>query len=272
VSKYIRLPLKHAGSKWNKLDFLISHFPKDAPFFFDSFAGLGTVGINYARLNVTELISSDLDQRLFRLACVMQNEKWTKYVCDLVKEILENESLSDKYDLYKKTINTRKDIPLVWHVAMEIFLNRCSYGGLWRVNSKGMYNVPFSQHSRKSFDTSAFKAYANVYRGIRQKYFCDDYTDIASKYRGKVPLESIFYFDPPYDATFQGYNKEKFDLGEFVRTCNVLKDDGYRVYVSQRFTEKIEKMFDGWNVIVYSNKKAISTNSDKPTMTECLIY
>lgn len=262
---YYKLPLKHAGSKYKQLKWLFEHIPKDATCFYDLFCGLGTVGVNYAVQNKCALVLGDLDERISRLYGVMGDNVETQILCKRLKDLFDSDEPNYEYlyGLYKRVRNTSEEFNSyaeVYKCAIECFLNRCSYGGLWRVNSRGEYNVPYSKRSKKVMDSDALERFAQVYRDeIDAKFSNQSYLALMD---WEIPEGSVFYFDPPYDGTFQAYTKEFFDLYEFGCVCRELRGRGHRVYVSQSDTERVRSMFEGWNVVEYECRKAIASNSN----------
>lgn len=272
MNPYFKLPLKHVGSKLRQMNFLMSHLPSDATCFYDLFCGLGTVGINYATAYGCKLILNDVDKRLGNLYTVLGDAKLCTDVCDELHYLFDGGTeayYEATYGSFKRVYNSDiyEEYDTASKCVIEVFLNRCSYGGLWRVNQKGEYNVPFSRKSKKSFDVSAFDAYGKMYRRLNQKYYQGCYSD---RLRG-IPDGSVIYLDPPYDDTFQGYTADKFGLTTFAKRCEMLKRQGHRVYISQSNTERVKKLFDGWSVIDYDCKKAVGSNSTT-IASELLIY
>jgi len=101
-----------------------------------------------------------------------------------------------------------------------IFLNRTCFNGLYRVNAKGKFNVPFGRHLHPTIcNAEVIKADSQVLNrvemvilngdfGMTQKYMSDGY--------------NFFYFDPPYrplnaTSSFNSYSKEDFNDDEQIR-------------------------------------------------------
>lgn len=269
----IRLPLKHVGSKARQLNFLLSHFPKDAPYFFDLFGGLGTVGVNYALKNETILVMGDIDPRLGRLFRVLGSESDSQKVASSAKMMIDHFAEKHYYDRYVQQLrdDNYSKSAYVCQCGVEIFLNRCSYGGLWRVNKKGKYNTPYSQNSVKSFDDQKFLRFGELYRELDKQYFCRDYRETVLEYIDKIPHGCVFYFDPPYDGAFQNYTSDAFDLAGLELCCGVLVKKGHHVYVSQSCTDAVKEAFRGWQFAAYEAAREIGTNSSAKR-TECLIW
>ncbi|MDO7873791.1 Dam family site-specific DNA-(adenine-N6)-methyltransferase [Hymenobacter sp. ASUV-10] len=99
----------------------------------------------------------------------------------------------------------------VRNTAVLFFLNRTCFNGLYRVNSKGHFNVPFGRynqpvicHPHTILADSQLLARVTILQG--------DFAEVLSQ----VPDRSFFYFDPPYKplsktAAFNAYATETFD-------------------------------------------------------------
>lgn len=141
----------------------------------------------------------------------------------LVKELgdLENEyhtsnkSNRDKIYYQKREEYNEyisKSIPnnAVRRTALLIFLNKTCFNGLFRVNSNGLFNVPFGRYEHPTIcDEKNLMAIHNVLKNTHIE--CADF----SKCLENADSKSFVYFDPPYrpissTASFTGYIKNGF--------------------------------------------------------------
>jgi DNA adenine methylase len=107
--------------------------------------------------------------------------------------------------------------------AKLIFLNKTCYNGLYRVNRKGEFNVPFGDYEKPAICDE--KTLVNVSELLQKaEIICGDFEESASW----IDDKTFVYFDPPYrplsrTASFTSYAKEDFDersqirLAEFCR-------------------------------------------------------
>ena len=121
------------------------------------------------------------------------------------------------YYLEKRALfNTKKTTP-VETAALFIFLNRTCFNGLYRVNSKGEFNVPHGKYSNPRIcDEDNLRACSTVLK--RVEILCGDFAE-TGRYAGP---NTLFYFDPPYrpiteTSSFTSYSKEGFDDEEQIR-------------------------------------------------------
>lgn len=119
--------------------------------------------------------------------------------------------------------------------ALFIFLNRTCFNGLYRVNARGVFNVPFGKavHPRIC-DEKTIRADSELLQKVEIR--CGDFTRAAHG----VGSGAFFYFDPPYrpltrTAAFTAYSKEGFGDGEQRRLadfCRALDAAGQKWLLS----------------------------------------
>jgi DNA adenine methylase len=112
--------------------------------------------------------------------------------------------------------NTKQTTPLET-AALFIFLNRTCFNGLYRVNSKGEFNVPHGKYANPRIcDADNLRACSAVLQKV--EILCGDFAETG---RFADP-DTLFYFDPPYKpitetSSFTSYAKEGFDDSEQLR-------------------------------------------------------
>ena len=102
-----------------------------------------------------------------------------------------------------------------------IYLNRCCYNGLYRVNSKGQFNVPFGKYKNPNFcDEENLLAVSKALENVKIVHGA---FDICLDYAEK---DDFIYFDPPYypiskTSSFTSYTKENFGENSQQKLFNV---------------------------------------------------
>ena len=138
--------LKWAGGKRQLLEQFAQYFPDNYNKYIEPFVGGGAVFF-YTKPNDAILIDNNAE--LINCYKVIQNN-----VSDLIKSLKKHRN--EKIYFYKvrsldrnpETFNKLSDIE---RASRTIFLNRCCYNGLYRVNSKGQFNVPFGKYKNPNF-------------------------------------------------------------------------------------------------------------------------
>lgn len=104
--------------------------------------------------------------------------------------------------------------------AKLIFLNKTCYNGLYRVNQKDGFNVPFGDYKKPNIcDEDNLLKVSEVLQ--KAEIICGDF-EKSSKY---IDKRTFVYFDPPYrplnrTACFTSYSKEDFDENAQIRLAN----------------------------------------------------
>lgn len=129
------------------------------------------------------------------------------------------------YYLEKRDIYNYSPLSEVETAALFIFLNRTCFNGLYRVNSKGKFNVPHGKYATpKICDEDTILADSHILQKV--EILCGDFAETAVY----ASPNALFYFDPPYKplsktSSFNSYAKEEFDDNEQIR----LRDFCYKI-------------------------------------------
>ncbi|NDP22615.1 MAG: DNA adenine methylase [Paludibacter sp.] len=138
------------------------------------------------------------------------------------------EEKQKEYFLEKRVRFNTKSLNPLENSALFIFLNRTCFNGLYRVNSKGLFNVPFGKYANpKICDEPIILADSELLQKV--EILTGDF-ESTIKYVGE---NCFFYFDPPYKplsetSSFNSYSKEEFNdkeqirLGNFCRQIDIL--------------------------------------------------
>ena len=134
-----------------------------------------------------------------------------------------NEEKRKQFFLIQRDRFNTKSLEPVENTALFIFLNRTCFNGLYRVNSKGLFNVPFGRYANpKICDKETIFADSELLQKV--EILTGDFEqtlEYALNY-------SFFYFDPPYkplsdSSSFNSYAKEDFNDNEQIRLSNFCK-------------------------------------------------
>ena len=160
-----------------------------------------------------------------------------KDIKNLVKELnqLESEYLSssekareklfyEKREEFNRFLRRKAVNSLVRRTALLIFLYKTCFNGLYRVNSKGDFNVPFGRYKNPAI-CNEDNLYAVNELLQKTEIVCGDFALCLEN----ADNESFVYFDPPYrpisaTASFTSYSKDTFDDAEQKRLRKVFGD------------------------------------------------
>ena len=160
--------------------------------------------------------------------------------------------------------------------ALFIYLNKTCFNGIWRVNKKGKFNVPYGYKEPPSLPSK--KQLMNVATALQcANLYCRNY-----KYTVKYPKNGDFiYFDPPYPplndtSYFTQYTKEGFTLDdhyELAMIAKKLSKKGCFVMISNADIPKIRKMYCS-NTFYFNElnvTRLISANGRRYSVKELII-
>lgn len=151
--------------------------------------------------------------------------------------------------------------------ARLIYLNKACFNGLYRVNSKGFFNVPSAKRKVvNAYNETLFKDIQTYFNSASIEVLSGDF-EAAVKDAKKG---DFVYFDPPYDTleeqnNFTTYTKDAFGKEEQVRLSNVFKDldkRGVFIMLSNHNTPFIQNLYKGFNINVVLARRSINSKGD----------
>jgi DNA adenine methylase len=241
--------VKWAGGKRKLAPLLIETFPEEFDpekhRYFEPFIGGGALmfalGNSESPLNIPgkNLFINDLNPELTNTYEVIRDN-----VSALIKEL---ELLSKRIN-EKTFYEIRATVPRgkAARAARFIYLNKTCFNGLWRVNSKGEFNVPFGKSKNPTlFVEENLRACSKRLKG------CTITNTSFEKAVTKARKGDLVYFDPPYiplsaSASFAAYAKEGFNLSDqelLAETIQKLSAKGVFVLLSNSDTPMTRKIF-----------------------------
>jgi DNA adenine methylase len=250
--------LKWAGGKtqlFPKINHLISQATRNWPNFtyVEPFVGGGAVLFQVLRTysQVSSAIINDLNPDLIDVY---------RAVRDQVAELIEQLAILEEHyfglplpaqrrayflQIRENYNQNRHQISNAEKAAYFIFLNKTCFNGLYRVNSKGKFNVPFGRHAQPTLcDRATLLADSALLQKVT--LLSGDYAQTLAYVTGGVHTRGVhtrntlFYLDPPYrpissTANFNTYAKEAFDDREQMRLrnyCDQFHAYGHRFILS----------------------------------------
>lgn len=219
--------IKWVGGKTQLLDDIKKSLPCDLSqrkevTYIEPFVGGGAVlfWILQEYPNITRAVINDINVELICTYRVIKDD-----VESLIIELnrLQNEYIPldeagrKMYFLAQRDRFNERNTSDVETAALFIFLNRTCFNGLYRVNSKGKFNVPHGRYANpKICDADSLRADSATLQ--RVEILCGDFAQ-TGKYADD---NTLYYFDPPYrpltnTSAFTSYAKEGFDDAEQAR-------------------------------------------------------
>ena len=237
--------VKWAGGKRQLIPEIEKHIPEKFNSYYEPFLGGGALLFHLISENQNlKGYVSDLNSDLV-LAYVTIRDK----IDDLLKSL---EKHSEKYFSNSKNYyySVRESVPKsqIEKVSRLLFLNRTCFNGLYRVNSKGKFNVPLGRYSNPNIvQEDNLRAVNQFLSNNKISIKCQDFgTTVESVKKG-----DFVYFDPPYQpvsktANFTSYTNNNFgfnDLKRLAKVSNQLAKNGAKVLLSNSSSKQVLDCF-----------------------------
>ncbi len=233
-NKVISSPIRWAGSKKKLLnEMLDGFFPRKAKNYVEPFLGSGTVLINVLNneniLKYENYYVNDINSSIINFYNILKNNP-TILISGLKK--LEKEynsiSLSEKEMMYYKLRNkyNNSKTTLINKTIIFYFLMKTGFNGVYRENSKGLFNVPFG---KKEFISINYENLIKISELIQNVHFYNlDYKEFFLEMKEKgIYKNSFTYCDPPYlpednsiTRKVSIYTKDSFDHLSFFEEAS----------------------------------------------------
>lgn len=153
--------------------------------------------------------------------------------------------------------------------ALFIYLNKTGFNGIYRVNRNDQFNVPLGTSSNSAIlDADKLRAASAALQGVVLS--CRDFAEV------EVRPGDLYYFDPPYDGTYSGYQAGGFteaDQRRLAALCAEIDAAGGFVVVSNSDTPLIRDLYGGFDLeVVHGSRSISSKGSDRGRHPELLMF
>ncbi len=266
--------LKWAGGKRQLLDKIIDRMPKSFNNYYEPFIGGGAL---LFELQPAKAVINDINASLINAYITIAEKpfEFISAVIELDSQIPEDGkpyyySLRERYN--NKLVKTEYDTELA---ALFVFLNKHCFNGLYRVNAKGLFNVPYNNSKRESINKESIIAISEYLKNV--KIMQGDFEKACND----AQRGDFVFLDSPYaplnPTSFESYTKEGFDIESHKRLANLFKkltDKGCYCMLTNHNTEFINDLYGnkGYKIDVVRVKRMINSNASKRMGEEVIIY
>lgn len=226
-------------------------------------------------LNPTNSTINDINSELINTYMMIRDNVEDLILC-LTYLDTEHEAAADPKAFYYKI---RSDFN--WNLGMQrppqaarfIYLNKHCFNGLYRVNSKGEFNVPFNgKLSGRSFDPDHLRELSSRLKSVRILN-----TDFEAAVKGASVGDFVF-FDSPYApitaTSFTDYTKEGFSYEDHMRLSKLFREltnRGCYCMLTNHDTPLIRELYKDFRIEVVDVRRSINRNGSGRTGTEVII-
>ena len=160
--------------------------------------------------------------------------------------------------------------------ALMIWINKHCFNGLYRVNSKGLFNVPYNNRvSGTSFDEQNLINIGKYLQEADVDIRCGDFEEACKG----IQKGDFVYFDSPYvpvsdTANFTDYTKDGFTGDDHVRLARLaqnLTEKGVKVMLSNHDVPMVRELYWGFRIESIDVKRLINRDASKRTGKEVII-
>jgi DNA adenine methylase len=260
--------LKWAGGKRQLLPQMEEFFPKKFERYIEPFVGGGAVFFHLFNKGLikNKAILIDINRDLINCYKVIKND--VEALIEKLKEHAKHK-LDEEY-YYKIRKLDRKpefeDLTNTERAARLIYMNKVCYNGLYRVNSKGQFNVPFGSYKNPTVcDEENLIAVNKVLQNV--ELVCSSF----EKCLNYAHKNDLIYLDPPYHplsetSSFTSYTKEDFSKKSQKKLFNIFKILNLRkskLMLSNSYHEFVLHLYREFHIKELGAKRAINSDSTK---------
>ncbi len=286
--------VKWAGGKTQLLEEIRKHYPSHIEKYCEPFVGGGAVLFDVLqKAHPEQVLINDINNELINTYIQVKNN------CDaLIEQLSElqtqyrNQTLEENRNLFYEKRDRFNELkldesnkvivgldPTIFHkinlekTALFIFLNKTCFNGLYRVNKKGDFNVPFNSAKNPLLcDEENLRACSALLQNV--KITCGDYKNC----KDFCDEKTFVYIDPPYrpltkTAAFTSYSengfgdKEQIELEKFVAD---ISKNGAKVLLSNSDPKNVDEsdeffdeLYSGFDIERISAARMINSNAEK---------
>lgn len=285
--KTVKPFIKWAGGKSQLLNEIRNKYPQKIERYCEPFVGGGAVLLDVlANYSPEDVIINDINSALINTYQQVQTnvEVLISQLDEMQSEFWEADAEARKkiYTKKRERFNSLISNNCPDKAALFIFLNKTCFNGLYRVNSKGLYNVPMGAYKKPPIcEAENLRYISRLLQGVRIN--CGDYKDCTDF----IDSNTFVYIDPPYrpltvTASFTSYNENEFgdkqqiELGKFV---DQITQKGAKVVASNsdpKNADENDEFFDDlyaeYKIDRVSAKRMINSNGkSRGAINELLI-
>lgn len=265
--------VKWAGGKRQIMSEIKKYVPENYDTFYEPFVGGGAV---FFELAPRKAVINDYNSELMNVfECIKDEVKFDK-MCTELNHHEANHSEEYYYQVRNIDRDPKKYNKLADYkkAARTIYLNKACFNGLYRVNSKNEFNVPFGKKEKvNTYEGQNLGVVHCILNFNDIKLLSTDFEEAVKD----AKKGDFVYLDPPYDSdtsTFNDYTENGFNKDEQRRLALLFKelsDRGCYVMLSNHNTILVNELYKDYNIHVIEAKRNINANGKKRGKVEEVI-
>jgi DNA adenine methylase len=256
--------LKWAGGKKQLLAAFTPLYPARGSIggYHEPFLGSGAVFFQVQKLlSPGRVTLSDSNAELIATFAAVRDQ-----VEEVIRELEHHERRHDKAHFYEVRDRRPRELFPAARAARLIYLNRTCFNGLYRVNSRGHFNVPMGRYlSPAILDAANLRAASACLRAATLE--AGHFRQVLDRARAG----DLVYFDPPYvplsaTANFTAYTQGAFgehDQIELSRVYRELDARGCKLMLSNSDTPVTRRLYAGYHLVELRARRSINSRADR---------
>lgn len=226
IKKVVGSPLRWTGSKRNLLNEMLIMFDTSKTIYVEPFLGSGIVLLNTLECKLfREYYVNDVNTNVINFYTNLQNDfakldKKIKAITNEYNKLINNEQKEIYYYGKRKQFNEGR-INQITRSSVFWFLMKTGFNGVYRVNSKQIFNVPFGKKYQIVYEYSFFLELSKKIQNVH--FFNMDYQEFLLEIENRCNKSDFFiYCDPPYLPETEMtknqilYTSIRFEHGQFL--------------------------------------------------------
>ncbi|MDD6088465.1 MAG: DNA adenine methylase [Desulfovibrionaceae bacterium] len=265
--------VKWAGGKKQLLKMLEARMPQTYQRYYEPFIGGGALFLD---LQPADAVINDINEQLLNIYRQLQTD--AEIVIARLSQLDAESCNRERYALLRERYNQK----IMNHeldaecAALMIWINKHCFNGLYRVNSKGLFNVPFNERrDGASMDADNLRRIGEYLKKANIEIRRGDFETACND----VDDGDFVYFDSPYmpineTANFTSYAKEGFSLEDHQRLAQLfrrLDTLGAKVMLSNHNVPLVHELYQGYNIEPVDVRRSINRDASKRVGNEIIV-
>jgi DNA adenine methylase len=265
--------VKWAGGKKQLLPRLMEHVPEHFDRYYEPFIGGGAFLLDLQPQIAT---INDVNEQLLNVYIQLQTD--VEALIAMINELDAVECDKEHYmkmrERYNKKIASGElDTECA---ALMIWINKHCFNGLYRVNGKGLFNVPYNNKATgSSIDEDNLRMIAHFLMTSDTTILHGDFESACETVRSG----DFVYFDSPYvpvseTANFTDYTKDGFSYEDHKRLASLFREldkRGAMIMLSNHNVPLVHELYEGFQIEEISVRRAINSDASKRVGKEVII-
>jgi DNA adenine methylase len=248
--------VKWAGGKTRLVPEILARFPDRFGRYHEPFVGGGAV---FFALTPRSAVLSDVNDELIEAYRALRDAPM-----EVISALRRHRATEAHF--YRVRAQDRAALLPAAAAARTLYLNRTCFNGLYRVNRRGVFNVPFGRYDSPTLcDPMNLELVSRALAGVELR--AEDALTIADR----VSRGDLVYFDPPYvpvsrTASFTSYAAGGFGPAEQERLADLFTElaaRGVHVVLSNSDTPLVRQLYRGHRIAPVYARRSINSRGDR---------